>query len=78
MKPSACGDPLTSRQELTFVVWRETALHIHSYLVDSHEMSSQVPVTALIHSVLRFFRVFVVMVTLQTNSIPVAFMFCGD
>lgn len=58
MKPSACGDPLTSRQELTFVVWRETALHIHSYLVDSHEMSSQVPVTALIHSVLRFFRVF--------------------
>lgn len=55
MKPSACGDPLTSRQELTFVVWRETALHIHSYLVDSHEMSSQVPVTALIHSVLRFF-----------------------
>lgn len=55
MKRSACGDPLTSRQELTFVVWREIALHIYSYLVDSHEMSSQVPVTALIHSALRFF-----------------------
>lgn len=58
MKPSACGDPLTSRQELTFVVWREIALHIYSYLVDCHEMSSQVPVIALIHSVLSFFSCF--------------------
>lgn len=51
MKPSAFGDAQTSPQKLTFVAWTEIALQIYNYLMDCHEIRSQVPITASIHSI---------------------------